>query len=91
MEYIRPTEREQFFIDSAADAMGKAEGERSAAEKNLVMAAEKARSAWQTVKRRIDHAVTSKNVAKMRAALDCLAPHIMRPPEGFNADKMMVP
>ncbi len=91
IEYIRPNPFEQLMMDRAAEAMLKPEEDRSAPEKRLVIASEKAREAvGKRVKRRIDHAVTSKNVAKMNAALACLAPHIMRSPDDFNADKMMV-
>lgn len=91
VEYIRPTEREQYFIDRAVEASQKTEEARTPAEKRIVIAAEKANEAHsKRVKRRMDHAVTSKNIAKMRAALDCLAPHIMRPADAFNSDKMMV-
>ncbi|MDK4713005.1 DNA primase family protein [Rhizobium sp. CNPSo 4039] len=90
-EYIRPNEFEQYMIDRAAEAYQKKEDDRSAGERNLILAAEKAKEAHgKRVKRRLDHAVTSKNAAKMSAALACLAPHIMRSADEFNADKMMV-
>lgn len=91
VEFIKPTTREQMFIDRAAEARLKLEEDRNPAEKRLIIAAEKADvDHSKRVKRRIDHAVTSKNIAKMRAALDCLAPHIMKSTDDFNADKMMV-
>lgn len=91
VEFIRPNAFEQMLIDKAADARKKPEEDRGPAEKRLVIAAEKAEEAHaKRVKRRLDHAVTSKNVAKMQAALSCAAPHIMRSPNDFNADRMMV-
>lgn len=91
IEHIRPSAREQYFIDKAKEARLKPEEERNAAEKKLVIAAERAEDdTKKRVKRRLDHAVTSKNVAKMRAALDCVAPHIMKSADDFNSDKMMV-
>ncbi len=41
-------------------------------------------------KRRMDHAVTSKNRARLEAMLTCLAPHVMRSPDDFNADPLKV-
>lgn len=91
VEFIRPNAFEQMLIDKAAEARKKPEEDRGPAEKRLVIAAEKAEEAHaKRVKRRLDHAVTSKNVAKMQAALSCAAPHIMRSPNDFNADRMMV-
>lgn len=90
-EYIRPNPFEQMWIDRGQEASLKPEGERSVAEKNAILAADKAMIAHgKRVKRRLDHAVSSKNVGKMKAALDCLAPHIIKGPDEFNADKMMV-
>lgn len=90
-EFIRPTYLEQTFIDRAVDAYAKKEEDRTAGERQLIIAAEKAKEAHgKRVKRRIDHAVTSKNSAKMSAALACLAPHIMKSPDDFNSNKMMV-
>ncbi|NTI92267.1 DNA primase [Agrobacterium rhizogenes] len=91
VEYIKPNAFEQMMIDKAFEAYQKKEEDRSVGERNLILAAEKAKDAHsKRVKRRLDHAVTSKNSAKMSAALSCLAPHIMKSPDDFNADKMMV-
>ncbi|WP_313194617.1 phage/plasmid primase, P4 family [Shinella zoogloeoides] len=90
-KFIKPNGFEQKLIDDAAEALGKKEEDRSAPEKRLVIAAEKAKEATdKRVKRRLDHAVTSKNIAKMNAALTCAASHIIRSPNNFNADRMMV-
>lgn len=90
-EYIRPNAFEQMWIDRGEAALLKPETERSAAEKSAVIAHDKAREAHgKRVRKRMDHAVASKNMAKMNAALSCVAPHIMRSPNEFNADKMMV-
>lgn len=64
VEYIKPTPREQMFIDRAAEALKKPEEDRNPAEKRLVIAAEKANEDHgKRIKRRMDHAVTSKNIA----------------------------
>lgn len=39
---------------------------------------------------RRNHAVTSKNHARMVKALDCLAPHMRRPPDDFNLAPLLV-
>jgi putative DNA primase/helicase len=90
-EYIKPNPFEQMWIDRGNEALTKEEGQRGSAEKNAIIARDKAMEAHgKRVKRRIDHAVTSKNVAKMNAALACMAPHIMKSADDFNADKMVV-
>ena len=87
IRHIKPTEVQQLAIDDARDALKKKESERSQEEKNLVAAAEKARDTHsRRVKRRLDHAVSSKNAARLSAMLKCLAPHIMKSPDDFNAD-----
>lgn len=87
IRHIRPTEAQAETIEAAAEAMKKKEAERSQEEKNLVAAAEKAKEAHaKRVKRRLDHAVSSKNAARLAAMLKCLAPHIMKSPDDFNAD-----
>jgi len=89
--YIVPSGFEKLLMERAEEAMKKPENERSPEDKRLILAADKAKEKHlKRVQRRLDHAVTSKNIAKMRAALDCLAPHIMKAPNDFNADRMMV-
>lgn len=93
-------EYEQFVIDKAVKHFGIDDPSNissidkstlSPAEKRLYDEADKAVDALgRRVKRRMDHAVTSKNVAKLNAMLACLAPHIMRSADDFNADKMQV-
>ncbi|WP_137136572.1 DNA primase family protein [Rhizobium sp. FKY42] len=89
--YIKPTESQQALLDLADEALKKKEEERSAQEKRLIVAAEKVTEAHaKAVKRRLDHGVSSKNVARLNAMLSCIAPHIMRKPDDFNADKWTV-
>lgn len=84
---IKPTDVQQAAIDAAKEFRQKDFSKLSAEEKNLVSAAEKADEAHsKRVKRRLDHAVSSKNVARIAGGLKCLAPHIMRSPDDFNAD-----
>lgn len=91
IDYIKPNAFEQMWIDKGMAALEKEEAARSPAENNAIIGMEKAKLArGKRIKRRLDHAVTSKNVPKMNAALACLAPHIMTAPNDFNADKMMV-
>lgn len=89
--YIKPTEGQQVILDMAELALKKKEEERSPQEKRLIVAAEKVAEAHaKAVKRRLDHGVSSKNVARLNAMLACIAPHIMRKPDDFNADKWTV-
>lgn len=54
----------------------------------LLRAAHAAFKAWQKRRAsRASFAVGSKNLAKMNAMLACAAPHIMRDPDDFNADR----
>lgn len=91
IEFIRPNPFEQLLIDRGEDAITVPEEARDPIQRRLAAAAMKAIEAHgKRVKRRLDHAVTSKNIAKMNAALACLAPHIMKSPDDFNANEMMV-
>lgn len=93
-------EYEQFMVDKAISGLelegldGLSAVDKSAlspAKKKAFDEAEKAIDALgKRMKRRMDHAVTSKNVAKLNAMLACLAPHIMRSADDFNADKLQV-
>jgi putative DNA primase/helicase len=89
--FIKPNSYEQMIIEQAEEPRKTPENERGPLERKLVAEADKVLDAHgKRVKRRLDHAVTSKNVAKINATLECLAPHIMRKPDDFNADKWMV-
>jgi putative DNA primase/helicase len=91
IDYIVPNPFEKMWIDRGEAAAKTEEADRSAADRNAIIAMGKAKDAHgKRVKKRMDHAVASKNVAKMNAALACMAPHIMKRPDEFNADKMMV-
>jgi putative DNA primase/helicase len=88
---IRPTEKQQALLDRAEEALKIPEEDRSPPERRLVVAATKVMEVHaKAVKRRLDHAVSSKNVARLNAMLACIAPHIMRKPDDFNADKWTV-
>jgi putative DNA primase/helicase len=87
--FIKPTKDEQAAIEAAKVADEVDEGERDAIQRKLVAAAERAKeSVSKRVKRRMDHATSSKNIARMNAALACAAPHVIRSPDDFNADRM---
>lgn len=89
--YIKPTKDEQSHIDAgklAAEADERGE-EIDVAKRRLIAAREKALEAFgKRVKRRMDHGVSSKNIARMNAALACAAPHVIRSPDDFNSDRM---
>ncbi|MBO0142277.1 DNA primase [Agrobacterium sp. Ap1] len=89
--FIKPTNDEQRDIDAgklAAEADERGE-EVAVPARRLIAAREKALDAFgKRVKRRMDHGVSSKNIARMNAALTCAAPHVIRSPDDFNADRM---
>lgn len=90
-QYLNATPDEAKAINAAAEVRKKADGERTKAEDAVVKAAEKAEEALGKRKsRRMNHAVTSKNKAKLDAMLACAAVHIMREPNTFNADHLRV-
>lgn len=87
--YIKPTKDEQAAIEAGAAALQVDDSARSPAQRKLAIAAQDAReSVTKRIKRRMDHATSSKNIARMNAALACAAPHVMRSPDDFNADRM---
>ncbi len=89
--YIKPTKGEQEDIDAGKAAADKEKRgtEIDVTERRLLANREKALDLFsKRVKRRLDHAVSSKNVARMNAALACAAPHIIRSPDDLNADRM---
>lgn len=89
--YLFPSDHEQIAIDKGKAALEKDEEERGPIERKLAKLAGEAMEAHgKRLKRRLDHAVSSKNVARLNAMLACLAPHIGRHPDEFNADKWTV-
>ncbi|KQV27587.1 DNA primase [Rhizobium sp. Root1203] len=89
--YIKPTQSEQERIEAGkiAAEMDAAGQDVDVGKRRLLAAREKALDAFsKRVKRRMDHAVSSKNIARMNAALACAAPHIIRTPDDLNADRM---
>lgn len=89
--WIKPSQSEQEKIEAGkAAAEMEARGEDvDIGGKRLIAAREKALDAFgKRVKRRMDHAVSSKNIARMNAALACSAPHIIKAPDELNADRM---
>tara|TARA_R110002020_G_scaffold467027_4_gene690194 strand:+ start:9865 stop:11676 length:1812 start_codon:yes stop_codon:yes gene_type:complete len=86
-EHILPTPQEQVALDAGGQFLERADDELGKAEVKAKKLAEDANKAWQKrVGRRADHAVSSKNMARLTSMLACLAPHIMRSPDDFNAD-----
>ncbi|APH71435.1 DNA primase family protein [Aquibium oceanicum] len=91
VRFIEATPAEKAAIDRGAEARKKPEEERTPAEKKRAKAAETAEgNLAKRRKRRMDHAVSSKNKGRLEAMLVCAAPHIMRQPEEFNADPLKV-
>lgn len=90
-EFLQYTPAEGEAVKAGKEALAKPEDERSRPEKKLADAALNAKANLaKRKKRRMDHAVTSKNRARLEAMLTCLAPHVMRSPDDFNADPLKV-
>ncbi|SCD25520.1 DNA primase family protein [Brucella inopinata] len=90
-EFLEYTPAETEAVLAGREALKKLEDERSKPEKRLANAAANAKANLaKRKKRRMDHAVTSKNRARLEAMLTCLAPHVMRSPDDFNADPLKV-
>jgi putative DNA primase/helicase len=89
--YIKPTHFEAALIEKGAEAEAIEASARSETQREAIRHAEKAKDSYQRrVSRKLDFAVSSKNTGKINSALECLAPHILRHPDDFNADKMAV-
>lgn len=90
--FLTYTDREQAAIEAANDAGIEADVDPEdlpRGMKELAKARDKAREALRKRKeRRHAHAVQSKNVARIRAMLDCAAPHMLRPADDFNPDPL---
>ncbi|BDA84984.1 hypothetical protein Sa4125_25260 [Aureimonas sp. SA4125] len=82
---------EKAAVDKAKNVAKKPENERTEADVASLAAAEAVKGALSKRKKaRRDFAITSKNRARLSAMLDCVAPHIMRDPDDFNADPLRV-
>lgn len=91
VQYIDSTPAEQAAIDKGRGALEVAEEERTPAQRKQAKAAEVAMgNLGKRHKRRMDHAVSSKNKGRLEAMLVCAAPHIQRGPDEFNADPLKV-
>jgi putative DNA primase/helicase len=91
VEFIAPTENEAKVLALAEALADKDEKEMKASEKaTLDLAARILERLRKRKDSRIKHAVTSKNKGRMEAMLACSSPHVMRPPDDFNADKLKV-
>lgn len=89
LKFIHATPAEKAAIEKGAAARKKPEEERTPVEKRLAKAAITAEGNLEKRrKRRMDHAVSSKNKGRLEAVLVCAAPHIMRKPDAFNADPL---
>lgn len=91
VQYIDSTPAEQAAIDKGRTALQVEEEGRTPAQRKLAKAAELAMAnLGKRHKRRMDHAVSSKNKGRLEAMLVCAAPHIQRGPDEFNADPLKV-
>ena len=90
-EFLQYSPEELEVVKAAKEALKKTENERTPLEKKLANVALNAKeNLAKRRKRRMDHAVTSKNKARLEAMLTCLAPHVMRGPDDFNVDPLKV-
>jgi len=88
VEHINPTPGEQAAIDAGSQFLEKPDDELGKPQIKAKRLAEDANKAWMKRRAgRASFAVGSKNLAKMNAMLSCGAPHIMRDPDHFNADR----
>lgn len=87
--YLQLTPEEAKAVRKGKKAAAKDEGERSAEDRKAIEAKTAAeRMLDQRKGRRRAFAVTSKNKARMEAALECAAPHLRRPPDLFNPGRV---
>lgn len=89
--FLEHTPAERAAVDKGGEALKVAEEDRTALQKRLAKAAAAAAgNLAKRVKRRMDHAVSSKNKGRLDAMLACAAPHIQRTPDEFDADPLKV-
>ncbi|EDQ33936.1 phage/plasmid primase, P4 family [Hoeflea phototrophica DFL-43] len=88
VEHLGPTPDEQSALDAGGQFLDKPDEDLGKAETKAKRMAEEAAKTWGKRRAaRASFAVGSKNLAKMNAMLSCAAPHIMRDPDDFNADR----
>ena len=90
-QFLTYTPPEAKAVEAAAKAKDLEPSERNDEDRERIklgVEAEKALTA--RIKRRMNHAVTSKNKGRLEAMLACAAPHAMRSPDAFNADHLKV-
>ena len=93
VDMLGPTEAEARVLEAAAKIEDReAAGEKlSKREESTLEVADAITERLRKRKEaRIKHSVTSKNKGRMEAMLACAAPHVMRDPNDFNADKLKV-
>ncbi|CAN7203573.1 phage/plasmid primase, P4 family [Rhizobium sp. LjRoot30] len=90
-QYLQPDENERKAIEAGRKSEKVPEPDRKESDRERIATATALRLALEKRrKRRHDHAVSSKNVARIRAMLACAAPHIVRRPDDFNANPRRV-
>jgi len=93
VEFIKPTPKEEVVFATMEADFGEGWLEMDPAEMNkqlgsMLRYGQKMFTQWEKRRAsRASFAVGSKNLAKMNAMLACAAPHIMRDPDDFNADR----
>lgn len=91
VELIGPTVNEEKVLAAAERIAEKPEDEIGAGDKATLQLAGKITERVRKRKEsRMKHSVTSKNKGRMEAMLACAAPHVMRDPDDFNADRLKV-
>lgn len=89
LAYLVATPAEAAAIEKGKAALKIEEENRTPAQKRQAKLAEKAlENVAKRKKRRMDHAVSSKNKNKIDNMLASVAPHLMRAPDEFNADPL---
>lgn len=90
-QFIQPDDAEHKAIEAGRKAEKVPESDRKDSDRERIAEGGRASQALaKRRKRRHDHAVSSKNVARIRAMLACAAPHIVRRPDDFNANPRRV-
>ncbi|MHC2090394.1 DNA primase family protein [Methylobacterium sp. CM6244] len=90
-EFIHPTPREKAALDEARALEGKAKAELTDDEKVAIGKGAAAADALDKRRgKRRAFGVSSKNKARMEAALFCAGPRLRRNPDAYNADRYRV-
>ena len=88
---IQPSKRQQAAIDAADRLLEKPQDELTKDDQRILKLGELARDGLKGArKKRRDFAISSKNSARLKSMLDCVAPHVLTDPDAFNSDPFKV-